>query len=111
MVVLALGLAEADAEAELVADDDCVFVCVGDDVGDFVFVELGDTLLLTVIEGLIELDILVLAEAVEVRVGQLVGVADALAVPDAVPDAVRDGLGVSVAVTEADGVMDGLRSI
>ncbi len=107
--MLALGLAEADAE--LVGERVCVFVPVGDDDGDFVFVKLGDTLVLTVIEGLIELDILVLAEGVGVRVGQLVGVADALAVPDAVPDAVRDGLGVSVAVTEADGVMDGLRSI
>lgn len=84
---------------------------VGDDVGDFVFVKLGDTLIEPVIEGLIEIDILVLTEGVGVRVGHLVGVADALAVTDAVPDAVRDTLGVSVAVTEADGVMDGLRSI
>ena len=108
---LGLGLAEADAEAELVAEKDFVAECVG----EFDPVELGDKLVLLVIEGLIELVALILGDPDCDRVGQLVGVCVAvvvaLAVTDVVPDAVRDGLAVRVGVTEADGVMDGLRSI
>lgn len=78
-----------------------------EDVSDFVVVAVFEC------DGLADVVIEELGEPVivpvEVRVGQLVEVGVVVAV--AVLVAVRDSVGVFVEVIEADGVMDGLRSI